>query len=133
MMGAAVRSMHDDPGTYDREELTASVVSGRFDAPLMRARAWCGDVQGMCMYADWLLHASLDPVSGAPPAPQLREARRWLGRAAGEGSAAAGELLIEAQELEAAARRWGMRAAARGDLLGEALLADIGGAPPADV
>jgi TPR repeat protein len=123
-----------DPGSYDHDELEASILRGRLDVALLRARAWCDDPQAMCMYADWLLHQALAPAPDEEPADLVDEARRWLRRAVNTGSRHAagmlgdtlrhdldGELAGDAAE----ARRWLMRAAARGDERSAELLASL--------
>lgn len=123
-----------DPGSYDHEELEASILRGRLDVGLLRARAWCGDPQAMCMYADWLLHRALAPEPGEDAAELVDEARRWLRRAVGSGSLHAAGMLGDTLQLEvdadiatdpAEARRWLMRAAARGDERSAELLASL--------
>lgn len=121
-----------DPGRYDPDELEASILRGRLDVGLLRARAWCDDVQAMCMYADWLLHRALAPGEGEHADQLVDEARSWLRRAVGSGSMHAAGMLGDTLSLEvdgrldtdpAQARRWLMRAAARGDERSAELLA----------
>lgn len=126
-----------DPGSYDHDELDASILRGRLDVGLLRARAWCGDCQAMCMYADWLLHRALAPEPGEKTAELVDEARRWLRRAvSASGSAHAASMLGDTLRHEvgpaladdpAQARRWLMRAAARGDERSAELLASLDG------
>ena len=126
-------AMHKgDPGSYDHEELEASILRGRLDVGLLRARAWCEDPQGMCMYADWLLHQALSPAEGEDAEELVGEARSWLRRAVRSGSMHAVGMLGDTLNLEvdgridtdpAQARRWLMRAAARGDERSAELLA----------
>ena len=165
-----------DPGTYDEQELEASIVRGRLDVDLLRARAWCDDPQAMCMYADWLLHRAMTAEEGELVLADVAEAREWLRRAVATGSRRAagmlGEVLLDHAPLPddrragarllrgaafggdvaamrrlgvrylvdaadatndgelgerspAEARRWLMRAAARGDLRSAELLASF--------
>lgn len=123
-----------DPGSYDREELEWSILRGRLDVGLLRARAWCGDTQAMCMYADWLLHRVLAPARDEDADELVGEARRWLRRAMRTGSPRAAGMLGDTLGLEvdggtctdpAEARRWLMRAAARGDERSAQLLATL--------
>ncbi|MCW2925119.1 MAG: hypothetical protein JWM98_2523 [Thermoleophilia bacterium] len=123
----------DDPGSYDGEELETSILRGRLDVGLLRARAWCDDPQAMCMYADWLLHRALAPGPEERVEELVDEARRWLRRAVRTGSAHAAGMLGDtlAHDVPAAAddpaeaRRWLMRAAARGDTRSAELLASL--------
>ena len=121
-----------DPGSYDHDELEASILRGRLDVGLLRARAWCDDPQAMCMYADWLLHQALAPGEGEHADELVDEARSWLRRAVQSGSVHAAGMLGDTLSLEvdgrldtnpAEARRWLMRAAARGDERSAELLA----------
>jgi TPR repeat protein len=121
-----------DPGSYDHEELESSILRGRLDVGLLRARAWCDDPQAMCMYADWLLHRALAPGDGEHADQLVDEARSWLRRAVQSGSMHAAGMLGDTLSLEvdgrldttpAEARRWLMRAAARGDERSAELLA----------
>lgn len=114
-----------DPGEYDQEELELSMLRGRLDAAFLCARAWCGDVQAMCMYGDWLLRSSLEPGAEERAVDRVREAQHWLHRAASCGSVQGQALLRDASEIEASIRRWSIRAAAQGDELGEELLAQL--------
>ncbi|MEO6866997.1 MAG: hypothetical protein ABI200_03155 [Gaiellales bacterium] len=122
-----------DPGRYDHEELEASILRGRLDVGLLRARAWCDDPQAMCMYADWLLHRALSPEPDERVEQLIDEARQWLRRAVRSGSMHAVGMLgdtlrheIDADvEYPAEARRWLMRAAARGDARSAELLAGL--------
>ncbi|MCW2973792.1 MAG: hypothetical protein JWN72_2065, partial [Thermoleophilia bacterium] len=82
-----------DPGTYDEGELETSIVRGRLDVGLLRARAWCDDPQAMCMYADWLLHRATTEVSGELALDDVAEARAWLQRAVATGSRRAAGML----------------------------------------
>ncbi|MBC7462111.1 MAG: sel1 repeat family protein [Thermoleophilia bacterium] len=82
-----------DPGTYDENELETSIVRGRLDVGLLRARAWCDDPQAMCMYADWLLHRATTEVSGELALDDVAEARAWLQRAVATGSRRAAGML----------------------------------------
>lgn len=125
-----------DPGRYDREELELSILRGRLDVALLRARAWCGDVQAMCMYADWLLHRALAPGKDEAEDQLVDEARSWLRRAVQSGSMHAAGMLGDTLAIEvdgrldtdpAEARRWLMRAAARGDERSADLLALLDG------
>lgn len=119
-----------DPGSYDDEELETSILRGRLDVALLRARAWCDDPQAMCMYADWLLHRALAPADGELAEQLVDEARRWLRRAVRTGSSRAACMLGDtlthdvpaAGSDPAEARRWLMRAAARGDARSAELL-----------
>ncbi|MCZ4496797.1 MAG: hypothetical protein JWM25_1380 [Thermoleophilia bacterium] len=155
-----------DPGSYDEGELETSIVRGRLDVDLLRARAWCDDPQAMCMYADWLLHRALAPEEDEAADQLVAEARSWLRRAVRTGSRRAagmlGDVLLDAHlpddrragaqllrgaafggdvaamrrlgarcifrpSIEAGndqheARRWLMRAAARGDARSAELL-----------
>ncbi len=122
----------NDPGTYDGDELELSILRGRLDVDLLRARAWCDDVQAMCMYADWLLHRAIAPGEGEHADELVDEARQWLRRAVQSGSMRAAGMLGDTLGLEmdgridtdpAQARRWLMRAAARGDERSADLLA----------
>lgn len=168
-MSPMQRPATTDPGSYDELELEASIVRGRLDVALLRARAWCDDPQAMCMYADWLLHRALAPddEDGETTEGLVDEARRWLRRAVATGSRRAagmlGDVLLDharlpddrragAQLLRGAAfggdvaamrrlgarclgeldsgstaeaRRWLMRAAARGDRRSAELLEAI--------
>lgn len=127
--------MRRDPGSYDHEELEASILRGRLDVALLRARAWCEDPQAMCMYADWLLHRALAPEPDEAAADLVDEARLWLRRAVKSGSMHAAGMLGDTLSLEvdgslldtdpAEARRWLMRAAARGDARSAELLASL--------
>lgn len=122
-----------DPGSFDLEELEASILRGRLDIGLLRARAWCDDPQAMCMYADWLLRRAFAP--GAEDADELvDEARDWLRRAISSGSLHAAGMLGNTLQLDVdvdvahdpvEARRWLMRAAARGDEHSAQLLAGL--------
>lgn len=121
-----------DPGSYDHDELDASILRGRLDVALLRARAWCDDPQAMCMYADWLLHQALAPAPEEDAEQLVDEARGWLRRAVRSGSMHAAGMLGDTLQLEvdgrldtdpAEARRWLMRAAARGDERSAGLLA----------
>lgn len=121
-----------DPGSYDGDELEASILRGRLDVGLLRARAWCDDPQAMCMYADWLLHRALAPAPDEHGEELVDEARGWLRRAVRSGSMHAAGMLGDTLQLEvdgrldadpAEARRWLMRAAARGDERSADLLA----------
>jgi len=122
-----------DPGTYDHDELEASILRGRLDVDLLRARAWCEDVQAMCMYADWLLHRALAPGPDERAEELVDEARHWLRRAVRTGSRHAADMfgdtlrhdVAAAEDDPAEARRWLMRAAARGDERSAALLASL--------
>ncbi|MCW2928432.1 MAG: hypothetical protein JWM86_2400 [Thermoleophilia bacterium] len=126
-----------DPGSYDPEELEASILRGRLDVALLRARAWCEDPQAMCMYADWLLHHALAPAPEEDPDELVDEARHWLRRAVRSGSAFAASKLGDTLQHDvddprladdpAEARRWLMRAAARGDERSAELLANLEG------
>lgn len=124
---------HRDPGSYDHEELETSILSGRLDVALLRARAWCDDPQAMCMYADWLLHRALAPAPDENADELVDEARRWLRFAVRSGSMHAAGMLGDTLQLEvdaagddpAQARRWLMRAAARGDERSARLLATL--------
>lgn len=121
-----------DPGSYDQHELESSILRGRLDVGLLRARAWCDDPQAMCMYADWLLHRALAPAPEEDAEQLVDEARGWLRRAVRSGSMHAAGMLGDTLQLEvdgrldtdpAEARRWLMRAAARGDERSADLLA----------
>lgn len=85
----------NDPGSYDETELELSIARGRLDVALLRARAWCGDPQAMCMYADWLLHRALAPDGDAGESTRelVAEARQWLHRAVRHGSRRAAGML----------------------------------------
>jgi TPR repeat protein len=105
----------------------------RLDVDLLRARAWCEDVQAMCMYADWLLHQALAPAQDEDVDELVDEARGWLRRAVRSGSMHAAGMLGDTLRLDveadvadpAEARRWLMRAAARGDERSAELLATL--------
>jgi TPR repeat protein len=121
-----------DPGSYDHDELESSILRGRLDVGLLRARAWCDDVQAMCMYADWLLHRAIAPAPDEQAEQLVDEARSWLRRAVRSGSLHAAGMLGDTLAIEvdgrldtdpAQARRWLMRAAARGDERSAELLA----------
>jgi TPR repeat protein len=122
-----------DPGSYDHDELEASILRGRLDVGLLRARAWCDDPQAMCMYADWLLHQAIAPEDGLDADELVDEARGWLRRAVRSGSLHAAGMLGDTLRLDleadvadpAEARRWLMRAAARGDERSAELLASL--------
>jgi TPR repeat protein len=122
-----------DPGSYDHDELEASILRGRLDIALLRARAWCDDPQAMCMYADWLLHRALAPARDEDVDELVDEARGWLRRAVRSGSLHAAGMLGDTLRLDveadvadpAEARRWLMRAAARGDERSAELLASL--------
>lgn len=122
-----------DPGSYDPEELETSILRGRLDVGLLRARAWCDDPQAMCMYADWLLHRALAPAPEELAEELIDEARQWLRRAVRTGSMRAAGMLGDTLTHEvpdagsdpAQARRWLMRAAARGDARSAELLASL--------
>ena len=128
-------SMHtDDPAIYDHEELELSILRGRLDVGLLRARAWCDDPQAMCMYADWLLHRALAPAPDESATELVDEARQWLRRAVQSGSRSAAGMLGDTLHHDVAAalatdpaeaRRWLMRAAARGDERSAELLASL--------
>lgn len=77
---------HTDPGSYDPEELETSILRGRLDVDLLRARAWCDDAQAQCMYAQWLLHRAQEPLLVDDPDGLVEEARAWLRRAMRGGS-----------------------------------------------
>lgn len=133
--------MRNDPGSYDHEELEASILRGRLDIGLLRARAWCDDAQAMCMYADWLLHQALVPGDDENADQLVDEARGWLRRAVRSGSMHAAGMLGDTLNLEvdgrldtdpAQARRWLMRAAARGDERSADLLALLDAGSGAD-
>lgn len=168
-MSTMTRTTSTDPGSYDELELEASIVRGRLDVGLLRARAWCDDPQAMCMYADWLLHRALAPDDDEDETTQqlVHEARGWLRRAVETGSRRAagmlGDMLLDHAQLPddrragaqllrgaafggdvaamrrlgvrclgeldtgnaAEARRWLMRAAARGDRRSAELLEAI--------
>lgn len=123
--------MRPDPGSYDHDELEASILRGRLDVDLLRARAWCDDAQAQCMYADWLLHRALAPGDDEEPEELVHEARRWLRRAMHGGSRHAAGMLGDTLRLDLGAadpveaRRWLMRAAARGDRRSARLLASL--------
>jgi len=122
-----------DPGTYDHHEFATSIMRGRLDVGLLRARAWCDDPQAMCMYADWLLHRALAPRDDERAEELIDEARGWLRRAVRTGSNHAAGMLGDTLTHEvpgaasdpAEARRWLMRAAARGDVRSAELLATL--------
>jgi TPR repeat protein len=123
-----------DPGTYDHDELEASILRGRLDVDLLRARAWCDDPQAMCMYADWLLHRALAPGPDERADELVDEARGWLRSAVRSGSMHAAGMLGDTLRVEVdgsfdadpvEARRWLMRAAARGDERSARLLASL--------
>lgn len=125
-----------DPGSYDHDELEASILRGRLDVALLRARAWCDDPQAMCMYADWLLHRALAPAADEDADDLVDEARGWLRRAIASGSLHAAGMLGDTLRLDVdtcvahdpvEARRWLMRAAARGDERSAQLLASLDG------
>jgi TPR repeat protein len=128
-----VRVASSDPGSYDHDELEASILRGRLDVALLRARAWCDDPQAMCMYADWLLHRALAPEPEEHTDELVDEARGWLRRAVRSGSLHAAGMLGDTLRLDveadvadpAEARRWLMRAAARGDERSAELLATL--------
>ncbi len=124
----------NDPGTYDHDELEASILRGRLDVDLLRARAWCDDPQAMCMYADWLLHRALAPGPDERADELIDEARGWLRRAVRSGSMHAAGMLGDTLRVDVdggfdtdpvEARRWLMRAAARGDERSAQLLASL--------
>jgi TPR repeat protein len=122
-----------DPGSYDHDELEASILRGRLDIALLRARAWCDDPQAMCMYADWLLHRALAPARDEDVDELVDEARGWLRRAVRSGSLHAAGMLGDTLRLvvvavvadPAEARRWLLRAAGRGDERSAELLASL--------
>jgi hypothetical protein len=127
-----MRRRTSDPGAYDELEFETSIVRGRLDVELLRARAWCEDPQAMCMYADWLLLRALAPDADAGEHAEelVAEARHWLQRAIDAGSERAADMLegcelrLLDRDLEAVAdaRRRLMRAAARGDTRSAELL-----------
>jgi TPR repeat protein len=120
-----------DPGSYDPDELEASILRGRLDVDLLRARAWCDDPQAQCMYADWLLHRALAPGEDEDADELVDEARRWLREAMRSGSRFAAGMLGDTLRIDLGAddpvkaRRWLMRAAARGDERSARLLASL--------